>query len=409
MSDAALIKPSLPRFNPFASELRVDPYRIYKVLREQNPVHRVLGMWVITKHADTLSALRNRACSSSVIPKQIDAQAEKHGMQDAAFQRLAYKSIVFTDNPDHQRLRKLINLAFTGEAIEELVSLIEGQVRELVSKARRQGGMDVVSDLAHPLPLQVMCKWMGLPDEIQPSISKWTHSIRFLLEPGLMSGEDFSAVSDILDEYMAYLTSIIAARRVNPGHDLISKLILLEIDGECLSQEELVFVCVMCFVAGNETTKSLIGNTLLSVLSHPDQYLLLRQQPVLVGAAVLESLRFETPLQHTKRVAMSDVIVGGNQIKAGEQILLCLGSANRDEEVFPAADSFNIQRSAKANLGFGYGMHGCLGGLLAERQTQEVLNQLLNGPAMALRTTEPKWSASSFIVRSLECLELQFI
>ncbi|WP_224770949.1 cytochrome P450 [Pseudomonas sp. FEN] len=398
----------LPRFNPFSAEFREAPYQVYSRLRELNPLHKVLGMWVVTRHADVMGILRDRSCNVSIIPKLVDNQAARFSRDNAPFQRLAYKSIVFTENPDHHRLRKLMNVAFSQTVIDQLQLSIAHITRVLLMEGHRQGGMDMISGLAQPLPLRVMCEWIGIPPEMHSSIDAWTHAIRFLLEPGLMVKDDFEKVSAVLDGYMAYIADVIAERKSKPGRDLISQLLDLQIDGDRLTHEELIFVCIMCFVAGNETTKSLIGNTINTLFECPGQYRLLQQRPDLVPGCVQESLRFESPLQHTKRLATKDFIVDGQVIREGDQILLCLGSANRDEEAFSGAASFDIQRKTKGHLAFGYGMHGCLGALLAERQTQAVLSRLLEGPEWTRRCSEPTWQSGSFIVRCLSSLDVQF-
>ncbi|WP_110994751.1 cytochrome P450 [Pseudomonas sichuanensis] len=398
----------LPRFNPFSAEFRETPYRVYGQLREHNPLHKVLGMWVVTRHADVMGILRDRSCNASIIPQQVDNQAARFGRDNAPFQRLAYKSIVFTENPDHNRLRKLMNIAFSAKALDQLQAPLEGMVEELLAEGYRHGGLDIVAGLAQPLPLRIMCHWVGLPSEMHATIDAWTHAIRFLLEPGLMVKDDFEKVSAVLDDYMAYLSTVIDERRRAPRQDLISQLLDLQLDGDRLNQEELIFVCIMCFVAGNETTKSLIGNAIHALLEHPAQYRLLQQRPELVAGSVQEALRYETPLQHTKRLATRDLVLDGQPIKAGEQILLCLGSANRDERVFADAEAFDIERKTKGHLAFGYGMHGCLGALLAERQAEAVIGRLLQGPPMLRGGAAPSWQSGSFIVRSLAALDVQF-
>lgn len=400
---------ALPRFNPFAAEFRDNPYRVYGQLRERNPLHKVLGMWVVTRHADVMGILRDRSCDSSIIPRQVDAQAARFGRDNAPFQRLARKSIVFTENPDHHRLRKLMNIAFCAKALDPLQAALNTQVEELLGAGYRQGGMDIIAGLAQPLPLRIMCQWVGLPQQMHATIDAWTHAIRFLLEPGLMVKDDFEKVSAVLDDYMAYLGSVIDERRRAPRDDLISQLLALHIDGDRLSQEELIFVCIMCFVAGNETTKSLIGNGIHALLEHPHQLQLLKARPELIPGGVQEALRYEAPLQHTKRLATRDLVVDGQPIKAGEQILLCLGSANRDEQVFADAGRFDVQRNSKGHLAFGYGMHGCLGALLAERQAQAVFRCLSQGPRPVRCEATAHWQAGSFIVRCLATLDVQFV
>ena len=385
------------RFNPFSADFRRDPYPAYRQLRETKPVHRTMGMWVLTRHADVQAVLRDRAFSAGLIPDLINRQASRLAQQDVAqIQRLAQKSLVFTDNPDHARLRGLVNRVFTAHAVAE--RLVEG--------AWSQGGMDAIADFAAPLPITVMSEWMALPDGLRQHVGQWTHDIRFLLEPGLMSAEDFAHVCDVVQAFAHELGLVVAQRRSRPGEDLISELLAVETaGGDRLTDEELVFVCIMCFVAGNETTKSLVGNGLLALLQHPDQDALLHRQPEHLKGTVAEALRYDSPLQQTKRLATRAVEVGGEQVREGDQVLLCLGAANRDPAQFDRPDEFDITRSAKNHLAFGHGMHGCLGGLLAELQAEVAFECLYRrAESLELGSGELEWHDHSFIVRGLKQL-----
>ncbi|ABD10980.1 cytochrome P450 [Frankia casuarinae] len=395
------------RFNPFGAEFRRSPYPLYARLRGAQPVHRTLGMWVLTRHADVRGVLHDRTFSAGLIPQLVSRQASRLSRDDVArIGRLATKSLVFTDNPDHARLRGLVNRVFTAQAVAELRPRVHEVAERLVRRAWDDGGMDVVADLAGPLPLTVMCDWMALPDSLRERVGPWTHDIRFLLEPGLMKTEDFTRVSDVVETFAQALDDVVTERRSRPGDDLISRLLAARTaGGDRLSDEEVVFVCIMCFVAGNETTKSLIGNGLLALLQHPDQDARLRRRPELLGGAVDEALRYDSPLQLTKRVATREVEIDGSRIRAGDQVLLCLGAANRDPAVFSRPDEFDITRDARGHLAFGHGMHGCLGGILAQLQAQVALDRLYRrAERLELLVTQPDWQDHSFIVRGLKQL-----
>ncbi|WP_131786891.1 cytochrome P450 [Protofrankia symbiont of Coriaria ruscifolia] len=395
------------RFNPFSAEFRRDPHPLYRQLRSAQPVHRTLGMWVLTRHADVQGVLRDRTFSAGLIPELISRQASRLSQDNVArIGRLGRKSLVFTDNPDHARLRGLVNRVFTAQEIAKLRPRVSEVAEQLVQRAWDDGGMDAIADFAAPLPVTVMCGWMALPDSLREHVGQWTHDIRFLLEPGLMKAEDFTRVCDVVEMFAHALDEVAAERRSRPGDDLISQLLAAETGGgDKLSDEELVFVCIMCFVAGNETTKSLIGNGLLALLQHPGQDARLHRQPELVPSAVEEALRYDSPLQLTKRLATRDVEIGGKQVREGDQILLCLGAANRDPAVFTQPDEFDITRSARGHLAFGHGMHGCLGGLLAKLQAEVAFEHLYRRTErLELLTEQLQWQDHSFIVRGLKHL-----
>ncbi|MFE9783853.1 cytochrome P450 [Nocardia salmonicida] len=395
------------RFNPFSTEFRQDPYPLYQQLREAEPVHRTLGMWVLTRHAEVRGVLHDRSFSAGLIPSLVSRQAERLGHCSVGqIERLGRKSLVFTDNPDHARLRGLVNRVFTARSVESLRPLVARVAADLMERAWRDGGLDVIADLAAPLPVAVLCEWMDLPEELRSRVGPWTHDIRFLLEPGMMKAGDFERVRVVVEEFAAAVDAVLPERRARPGSDLISQLLAARTaGGDVLTDEEVVFVCIMCFVAGNETTKSLIGNGTLALLRHPAQAALLRRGPESVEAAVTEALRYDPPLQLTKRLATRDIQLDGARISAGEQILVCLGAANRDPDVFARPDEFDLTRTGGGHLGFGHGMHGCLGGLLAELQAQVAFEYLfVRSEHLEPRQTDLEWQDHSFIVRGLKSL-----
>jgi len=410
------------RFNPFSPSFREDPYPAYRALRETRPVHRTMGMWVLTRHADVRAVLADRTFGVGVIPALISKQAARVAGPDVArIARLSRASLVFTDDPDHARLRPVLNRVFTARAIAArrphaaaaadrlLAAASAAGAARAAGAAGAAGEIDAVADFAAPLAVGVLCDWMGLPAEVRARVAGWTHDIRFLLEPGLMSAADFTRVREVVELFVAALEPVVAERRARPGDDLISALLAAQAgtgDSARRGDEELLFVCIMCFVAGVETTTALIVNGLLALLRHPEQAALARSAPGpgpgpgLAAGVVEETLRYDSPLQMTKRLAGVDTVVGGETIRAGEQVLLCLGAANRDPAAFERPDTFDVTRPGRAHLAFGHGMHVCLGGLLARLEAEVAFEAVLRHPIRLARPGDPvEWQDHSFIVR----------
>lgn len=394
------------RFNPFTPQFRDDPYPLYRQLRDRRPVLRTLGMWVVSRHHDVENVLRSRDFGAGLIPQLVARQAHRLGVGEVSrISRLGASSLVFTDNPQHARLRALVNRVFTARAVAALRPRIEHVADLLVERAWARGGFDVVADLATPLPIAVLGDWMDLPPSLRSQVGGWTHDIRFLLEPGMMGVEDFTRVREVVEVFTAALSDLVEHRRAHPGEDLVSRLLTARTGGgDRLGTEEIVFVCMMCFVAGNETTRALVGNGLLALLGSPGPGL----APDTVPGAVRETLRYDSPLQMTKRLALRDTWIGGQEIRAGDEVLLCLGSANRDEQVFDDPDTFDVVRDTRRHLAFGHGMHGCLGGALAQTQTEVLYTELVSRPERLTLVAAPRrWQDSSFIVRGLSSLPVE--
>ncbi|BAC89876.1 cytochrome P450 [Gloeobacter violaceus] len=400
-----------PRFNPFDSEFRQDPYRVYAHLRVAAPIHRSLGMWVLTRYADVLAVLKDPHFSSSQIPLAVRQRSERPDQaQSHPLARLAAKSIVFTDEPDHTRLRHLVVRAIKRRTPEQEQAHLTRIASALLERVGPKGRMDAVADYAERLPLQFMAESMALPPDSWQTVRDWTHQLRYLLEPGLMGRGDFERVQAVLDEVIAFFEDMLAVRRQQPGDDLISALDAAhrEAQADRLSDEEIVYCCIMMFVAGHETTRSLIASGLLALLQHPEQLAYLRMHPERMGAAVTEMLRYESPLQQTKRRATAAVAVGGRTIQPQEQVLLCLGAANRDPARFEQPDRFDITRTDNGHLAFGQGMHHCLGAALAQMEAQVALRVLLERFANLTLQDTPEWLEHSFILRGLKTLPVQW-
>lgn len=389
-----------PRFNPFDRAFRADPYPVFRTLRDRDPVHRSMGMWVLTRYADVIAVLRDSRFASGLIPEQIQRQALRLGFGDyQAFLQLARESIVFTDHPQHARLRRLVATAFSPARLTSFEFVIENVVNRLIKQIPVGSEFDAMGQFAEQVPLGVMCDKLGIPDSMAATIGRWTHEIRFLLEPGLLKRADFQSVRSTLSDYMGFLQTLIAERRVRPGDDLISELLAVRFDEDGLTDEELAHACMMVFVAGNETTKNLIGNSLAAFIDHPDQCSKLRNNPVEIENAILEVLRWNSPLQYTKRLAREPVLLVPHAIRSGDVVLLCLGAANRDPAKFSNPDVFDLSRNTAGQLGLGFGMHACLGGRVALRESVVALRALLSYSRLEAGVEPRLWQETELIVR----------
>lgn len=392
------------RFNPFDEAFRKDPYPTYKALRENDPVHRVFGTWVLTRYDDILLALKDRRFNVSLIPDVVKRQTEKMGQSFEGIEGFVKKAIVFTENPDHARLRKLVHPAFTSKVVQSEREMIEGLVDKHLQKAFDQKEIDIIHDFADPVSLGVLCHRLNLPESMHSTVKEWMHDIRYLLDPGLMVNEDYIRVEAVVQTFKSYLAELIVERRKNPGNDFISQLIVSSQGDDQLTDDEIHLLCIMTFVAGGETTRHLIGNTVFELLSHPDQLARLQEKPELIHNTVDEVLRYNTPLQQTKRYATEDVELGGKTIKEGDKLLLCLSAANRDPSRFEDPDVFDITRKDNNHISFGYGMHNCLGGFLTKLEAEIACGQLLQRAEMTLKDEKPEWLIDGVILRGLKHL-----
>jgi cytochrome P450 len=408
MNDIATAEPV--RFNPFGEEFRRDPYAVYARLRSQQPMHRVMGTWVLTRHCDVAAVLKDRRFSSALFPQTVRKNkpdfGEPHFDPVEAFMA---KAIVFTENPDHARLRHLVNPCFGALAIEAERPMIERVVDELILAALSKTPCDGIGDIADLVPLHVTAERIGLPRAAFMDIRDWVHEIRQLLDPGLMTRADYCRTYSALHGFLGLLRTLLPQRRAKPGPDLISQLLAARHSGDRLTDDEIMLSCIMSFVAGTETTKFLIGNGMLALLQHPQEMQRLRVHPRWLGNTIEEVLRYDAPLQQTKRVALADVQLGGTTVHKGEQVLLCLAAANRDPALFPEPNRFDIARAnSNAHVGFGHGMRGCLGATMASLEAQVVFERLfMRDLHVQLCTTQLQWQTESRILRGLSRMPLK--
>jgi cytochrome P450 len=282
----------------------------------------------------------------------------------------------FIDPPDHTRLRALVSKTFTPAGIEALKPHIQEIIETLLDHIQDPAAFDVMQAVAQPLSMLVLARLLGVPAQDQVRLAGWSHCIARTLEPTTSTADDQEAIRAAYG-LNDYFHGIIEARRAQPQPDLISALVAAEEVGDKLSPDELLMMLRLLLVAGHETTSDLIGNGLLALLRHAPQVQLLRENPALMESAVEECLRYDSPVQVDARAALEEMEIHGRRIKKGQGILLLIGSANRDAEVFSHADRLDITRKQASNISFGRGIHYCLGAPLARLETRLAFEALL--------------------------------
>ncbi len=402
-------------WDPFDPAWRDDPYAVYAELRAHNPVHRSpLGFWVFTRHADCLALLRDRRSSSDARradPERLSAlrtlarSNEGGGSMGQILEEMA--PFLFRDPPDHTRLRGLVQKAFTPKVVDGLRHRIAELCEGLIDVMVERGQTDLVADYAYPLPVQVIVEMLGVPAEDHATFRTWSEALARGLDPDFLLPPEAvqQRLAGILN-FVQYFARLIELRRRRPGDDLLSRLIEAEESGVVLSQGELISTCILLLVAGHETTVNLISGAVLALMDHPDQLGRLRDDPFVARSAFEELLRYVCPVQLTGRIALEPMEVGGVELAAGEFSMVLIGSANRDPMAFDRPDELDLGRADNPHLGFGFGIHHCLGAPLARLEAQIALGALLRrmdlrGPAGELVQKE------NIILRGLASLPVE--
>ena len=396
-------------FNPLEKAYRTDPYPQYRSLQSRDPIHRSrLAGWVLTRHEDVSAVTRDARflTDERKLPgyEKRRAQMVKAG---ALREEAETPAMLRLDPPDHTRLRSLVSKAFTPRTVERLRPRVEAIVNELLDAVAPDGGMDVIKDLAYPLPVVVIAEMIGVPPEDRDKLKRWSDDVILALGAQTPDGLRRSQVAG--DEMRAYLEGVAEERRREPKDDLLSGLLAAEEAGDRLSMDEVFSTCMLLLIAGHETTTNLIGNGLAALLQHPQQMELLRSDPSLMENAVEELLRYDSPVQATARFVLEDTELHGHSFGAGQQVILLLGAANRDPEKFSDPDRLDITRdNSSHHLSFSHGIHSCLGAPLARVEGQAVFRALGERfPEMRLATDRLKWG-EGLILRGLEELPVTF-
>ena len=386
-------------YNPLSAQMAQDPYPEYAKLRELSPVHRsrLMNAWVFSRYADVDTVLRDHRRFSSDPRKRTVSrrqQATLPGPDDY--------TMLFLDPPDHTRLRALVNKAFTRRAVNALEPHIRGLMSTLLDEVD-PAGFDLMEAVALPLPVIVIAEMLGVPPEDRARFGIWSKQRARLLEPTITPG-DREVAAQAGEAFNDYFRPIIQARRAAPETDIVSALAQAEEEGDVLTEHETLNMLRLLLIAGNETTTNLIGNGMLALLRNPGELERLRADPSLIPGAVEELLRFDSPVQTDFRGALEDCEVNGAPVRRGENIVLLIGSANRDPAAFEEPDRLDIGRSEGSHISFGRGIHHCIGAPLARLEGRIVLEALLERFASMRLLAERPAYRGGVVLRGLESL-----
>ena len=379
-------------FNPFDPEFRKNPHPFYDRLRTEEPVHRTpLGFVVLTRYEDVANTLRNNDFSRDI---EVNANLPESPTRKFRRENERSKSMLNLDPPDHTRLRRLVSKSFTPSAIEKLRPRIQQLVDDALANAKRTGHLELVEELAFPVPFQVISDLLAMPTERGEELREWSQIITATLEP-TTGVEELEKGQEAIAKMRPYLEEIIQHRRRNMGDDMLSSLIAVEEQGEKLNNDELMSFVILLYIAGHETTVNLIGNSVHALLTHPEQLDVMRRESCTPNM-VDELLRFNGPVQHTIRTPLVDISIPVNGqemlIKKGSLVLASLGAGNHDPSVFDNPHQLDFSRSnSNRHLAFAAGVHYCLGASLAKLETEVAVGTLVKTFKSIEFDSLPEW------------------
>lgn len=387
-------------FNPFAPEVKQNPYPYYAHLRNHSPVYWVesLQSWAVSRYEDVAYVAKNTQLFSSapIIPAIL---GEMNPVPEVNW-------LISTDPPAHMPLRKLVNKAFTPRMVAALEPRIKEIATQLLDGIEEGSDFDLVRDFSTPLPVMVIAEMLGVEPERYRDFKRWSDAM-MRTSGGPIPPAELEQLRASVDELRRYFEQAIEDRRRNPREDLITALVRAEEESQALSAREVLAMCVLLLIAGNETTTNLLGNTVITLLSHPAELAKVRADLSIVPQMIEEMLRYESPVQAILRLATSDAEIAGSTIPAGGRVLILYGSANRDERQFPNPDTFDLTRNPQDHLGFGFGIHYCLGAPLARLEARVAMDAFLRRfSRIQLRGQRPDW-VDSFVVRGPKMLPLE--
>jgi surfactin family lipopeptide synthetase A len=398
---------ALSLYHLLEPEVLANPYPLFRRLRSEDPVHwdPFLHAWVVTRYPDVLEVLLNFSADRTPTPAQLDEM----GLSSLSpIARVMVKQMLFLDAPAHTRLRSLSSKAFTPARVEELRGHIKDIVNHLLDGIQPKSEMDVIADLAEPLPAIVTAEMLGVPTSDHVQLKLWSADFAEMLGNFQHNPERYPQVLKAVASLTDYFQNAIREQREHPREGLIHALMTAEIDGDRLTDEEVIANCIVTMVGGQETTTNLIGNGLLTLLRNPAEMEKLRNDPSLIPSAVEEMLRYESPSQHTARMCPSDREMGGKLIQKRQAVIAVMAAANRDPERFPDPDRFDITRKDNRHLAFGYAAHFCFGAPLARVEGQVVFEALLRRLTDIALVPEPIEWRSNLGLRGLKSLRVKF-
>jgi pimeloyl-[acyl-carrier protein] synthase len=370
-----------------------DPYPLYARLRTEDPVHwdPFLHAWVVTRYAEVVTVLQSFSAKCAPAPQKL----ESIGLSalDSIGQIMVLQHL-FMDPPDHTPLRAVCSQAFTPHRVERLRARIQQIVSTLLEPVLSVGRIELMADLANPLPAIVSAEILGLPPSDHEQLKAWSADFAEVLGNFQHNPDRSSQMLRSLNDSTAYFRAAIRRERERQtGDSMISVLLNAEIDGRPLTEEVVIANCILLMVGAQETTPNLIGNGMLTLLRNQGEFQKLRSNPSLLPSAIEEMLRFEAPSQHTTRIPQQDVQLGGKNISRGQSVIAVMGAANRDPERFPDPDRFDITRTDNKHLAFGAGPHYCFGAPLGRMEASIAFSALFG------RVSELSLADSQFIWR----------
>ncbi|MGW2488751.1 cytochrome P450 [Streptomyces sp. NPDC001606] len=377
-------------YNPRDPRMRSDPYPFYARLREAEPVHQTpFGFWVVSGYDEAAQLLRDPRLTSEF--HRDKKWAEHRGGWESPVVTDTRMWMLMLDGGSHRRIRGLVNPVFNARSILDMRPRISQILEKVLADMGAGEGIDLIDALALPLPVTVICGLVGLPVEDRDQCRRWTEAIGHVVDPALDDATQ-QAMNTSVVEFRAYIAEHLAKRRSEPQDDILSRLMLAEVDGERLSDDEIIANVLLLFNAGHETTVNLIGNGTLALLRHPEQMQKLRENPDLIEEGVDEFVRYDAPVQLVARITTADVEVGGKTIPAGSKLMILLGAANRDPRRYERPDALDMTRTDIKPLAFGGGPHYCIGALLGKLEGRLVFNELLRRYSrISLSTEDVVW------------------
>jgi cytochrome P450 len=385
-----------------------NPYSLYQRLREKGPVYwdDLMACWVVTNYSCAVDILRDSRFSAQVFRCDLSGTPDTVQAQYRRVLSIISRMLFLQDPPDHTRLRALVSRAFTPRAIEGMRAHIHGLTDQLLEAAMAPGHMDVLHDFAFQVPTMVIADLLGVPREDSKLFFKWANELDTLVQeyPGPL--EQKLPLMQSASECVDYFSHLLQQRRARPQDDLLQVLVTAEDQNRRLSEEELLGTCVVLLVAGLFTTSHLISNSLYVLLQHPAHFQMLQRDPDLIPQAIIELLRYETPIHEAARIATAESVVAGQHVLAGKTTLISLGAANHDPQQFPDPERLDFFRFDNKPISFGYGIHYCLGASLAQLETEIALGELLRrlrNPAILMAEWE-----SGRALRGLRTFSISF-
>ena len=405
-SSATASPPPLSLYRLLEPQVLADPYPLYERLRREDPVHwdPYLHSWVVTRYADVITVLHDFSAARTPTPEQLSAI----GLAKLTpLARVMVKQMLFLDPPSHNRIRGLAACAFTPARVAALRDRIQQLTDKLLDVVAPNGRMDVLADFAEPLPAIVTSELFGVSTEFALQLKTWSAKFAEMLGNFQHNPDRMPSMLDTIENLTEFFRKAVEEQKRKPCPGLVHSLVKAELEGDRLTEEEIIANCIITLVGGLETTTNLIGNGVLTLLRHPGEMQRLRSDPSLIVSAVEELLRYESPSQHTARLAPADVTLGGKNIRKRQAVIAVMGAGNRDPERFPDPNRLDVSRQDNRHLAFGWAAHFCFGAPLARLEGQVAFATLLNRFSNLTLESQPIVWRENLGLRGLKALNVK--